>query len=228
MFESILDTSSTTISTGTSLLSISAALLLGLAIALCYMFTQRKGTYSKDFVIALVILPAIVAVVIMLIGNNVARAFSLAGAFALVRFRSAPGSAKDIAVVFFAMSIGLASGLGFVVFAVVFAIIMCVVLILLSFVPLGVSKSEQKQLKITIPEDLNYQGVFDDLFVEYATECKLNHVKTTNMGTLYELTYYIDLKNGVNEKELIDSIRCRNGNLNISLGMIPDRSGYTL
>ncbi len=228
MFQSILTTTDTTISAGSSMLSIAGALVLGLVIALCYMFTQKKGSYSKDFVIAIVLLPTIVAVVIMLVGSSMARALSLAGAFALVRFRSAPGSAKDIAVVFFAMAVGLAAGLGFVVFGVVVTVILCVVLILLSITHFGEKKGDEKLLKITIPEDLNYQGMFDDLFSEYSTECKLKNVKTTNMGTLYELNYYITLKPDANEKELIDSIRCRNGNLNIVLGVVPDKTGLIL
>ncbi len=205
------------------MLCILTAVVLGVAIAFCYMFTQKKGTYSKDFVIAMAILPSIVAVVIMLVGSSMAKALSLAGAFALVRFRSAPGSAKDIAVVFFAMSVGLAAGLGFILFAPVVAVLICILLVVLSKTRFGETRSEEKLLKITIPEDLNYQGAFEDLFREYSTGCRLQHVKTTNMGTLYELSYLIDLKEGINEKELIDSIRCRNGNLNITLGIIPDR-----
>lgn len=228
MFESILTTTDTAISAGPAVLSIIGAMALGFAIALCYMYTQKKGTYSKDFIVAVIILPAIVAVVIMLVGSNIARAFSLAGAFSLIRFRSAPGSAKDIAVVFFTMAVGLAAGLGFIVFAVAFAVIIGLALIVLNKTSFGEMKGEEKLLKITIPEDLNYQGVFDDLFTEYATNCKLKHVKTTNMGTLYELSYNIDFAEGADEKAFIDALRCRNGNLNISLGMLPDKNGLML
>lgn len=228
MFESILTTTDTTISAGTSILSIFGAMALGVLIALCYMYSQKKNSYSKDFVIALVLLPIIVAVVIMLVGSSTARALSLAGAFALVRFRSAPGSAKDIAVVFFAMGAGLAAGLGFILFGAVFTLIICVVLLILSRTGFADGRQNERLLKITIPEDLNYQGAFDDLFNEYSTNCTLSKVKTTNMGTLFELSYLISLRPDVNDKDLIDLIRCRNGNLNITLGMVPDRNGQTL
>ena len=228
MFESIISISDTTIAAGTALICIAAALILGLGIAFCYMFTQKKGTYTKDFVIAMALLPAIVSIIIMLVGNSIARAFSLAGVFALVRFRSAPGSAKDIAVIFFTMAIGLACGLGFVLFAAVVMAIICVILVLLSKTKFGELRGANKQLKIAIPEDLNYEGVFDDIFNQYTDEITLNNVKTTNMGTLYELTYLVGLKKGVSEKEFIDALRCRNGNLNISLGMIPDKNGLVL
>ena len=192
------------------------------------MFTAKKGTYHKDFVVAIALLPVIVAVVIMLVGSSTARALSLAGAFALVRFRSAPGSGKDIAVVFFVMAIGLACGLGYLVFGVVVAVLICAVMIILCKTGFGEYKSNEKQLKITIPEDLNYNGVFDDLFEEYTNSVKLKNVKTTNMGSLYELVYLVDIKDETKEKDFIDSIRCRNGNLNISLGMIPDKKADVL
>lgn len=205
-----------------------AAVILGLVIAFCYILTQEKGSFTKDFVIAIAIIPIIVAVIIMLVGNSVARAFSLAGAFALVRFRSAPGSAKDIAVVFLTMAMGLACGLGYILFGAVSTIIICAVLVVLSKTRFGEQKTAQKQLKITIPEDLNYSGVFDDIFREYSSGCELVNVRTSNMGTLYELTYHISLKAGADEKELIDSIRCRNGNLNISLGILSNRSTFIM
>ncbi|MGN0370313.1 MAG: DUF4956 domain-containing protein [Butyrivibrio sp.] len=228
MFESIITTTETTISAGTAILTIAAALCMGVIIAVCYMLTQKKGSYTRDFVIAVAILPAIVAAVIILIGSSVARALSLAGAFALVRFRSAPGSGKDIAVVFFTMAVGLSCGLGYIIFALVFGAIIIAALFILCKTGFGSTKGNRKLLKITIPENLNYEGLFDDLFSEYAKETCLKNVKTTNMGTLYELTYHIVMKNDVSEKEFIDSIRCRNGNLNISLGMIPDKSELIL
>lgn len=188
------------------------------------MIASKKKGYSLDFILGLVILPAIVSVVILLIGSNVARAFSMAGAFALVRFRSAPGSAKDIAIVFFAMASGLACGLGYILYAAVFVIVIIVMLLALTLSGFGESKSILKQLKITIPENLNYQSVFDDIFKSYSQKSELRNVKTTNMGTLFELTYIIDMKSSVDEKAFIDAIRCRNGNLNISLGMLPDQN----
>ena len=145
------------------MLGIGTAVLLGLIIGIAYMFMCRKERYNRDFIIGLVILPAIVAAVILLIGSNVARAFSMAGAFALVRFRSVPGSAKDIAIVFFAMASGLACGLGYVTFACVFVVIMIVILILLTVFNFAQPHTDIKQLRITIPESLNYSDVFNDV-----------------------------------------------------------------
>ncbi|MCM1308432.1 MAG: DUF4956 domain-containing protein [Butyrivibrio sp.] len=228
MFESIIYTTDTAVSAGTSMLIILSALVLGLAIAFCYIFTQEKGSFTKDFVIAIALIPIVVAVIIMLVGNSVARAFSLAGAFALVRFRSAPGSAKDIAVVFLTVAMGLACGLGYIFFGAAATVIVCAVLVVLSKTRFGEAREAQKQLKITIPEDLNYTGVFDDIFKEYSNGCELVSVRTTNMGTMYELTYHISLKAGADEKGLIDSVRCRNGNLNITLGILPNRSSFIM
>ena len=228
MFESILKTTETTISAGTSIISLVGALGLGILIALVYILSQKKGTYTKDYVVAVSILPAIVCLVIMLVGNSVARAFSLAGAFALIRFRSAPGSAKDIAVVFLTMATGLACGLGFIIFGAIAAVIICLVLIILSVTKFAEPKVMNKVIKITIPEDLNYQGVFDEIFSKYASAYELDRVKTTNMGTLYELTYKLNMNDGVNEKEMIDEIRTRNGNLGITLGVITPEVNTTL
>ena len=206
------------------MLGIGTAVLLGLIIGIAYMFMCRKERYNRDFIIGLVILPAIVAAVILLIGSNVARAFSMAGAFALVRFRSAPGSAKDISIVFFTMAAGLACGLGYVTFAAAFTAVMLLLLILISALGFVDRNEGRKQLKIVIPESLNYNSVFDDLFDKYTSENRLNKVKTTNMGTMYELTYEIRLKNDDAEKDFIDELRVRNGNLNISVGIMPENS----
>lgn len=228
MFKSILTTTETTISALPAVIIIVEGFVLGIFIAACYAFTQKNSTYSKEYIVTVAILPAIVSLIIMLVGSSVARALSLAGAFALVRFRSAQGTAKEIAFVFFAMAIGLACGLGFVFFAPIAEVIICLCLIIICKSKFGEKKSHEKLLKITIPEDLNYSGLFDDLFKEYTKEHTMKHVKTTNMGTLYELSYYIVLRDGVDEKQFIDSIRCRNGNLNISIGMLPDRSEVSL
>ena len=193
------------------MLGIGTAVLLGLIIGIAYMFMCRKERYNRDFIIGLVILPAIVAAVILLIGSNVARAFSMAGAFALVRFRSVPGSAKDIAIVFFAMASGLACGLGYV--------IMIVILILLTVFNFAQPHTDIKQLRITIPESLNYSDVFDDVMNKFTEKAELRKVKTTNMGTMFELSYNVVVKDSVNEKEFIDNLRMRNGNLNISLSV---------
>lgn len=201
------------------MLGIGTAVLLGLIIGIAYMFMCRKERYNRDFIIGLVILPAIVAAVILLIGSNVARAFSMAGAFALVRFMSVPGSAKDIAIVFFAMASGLACGLGYVTFACVFVVIMIVILILLTVFNFAQPHTDIKQLRITIPESLNYSDVFDEVMNKFTEKAELRKVKTTNMGTMFELSYNVVVKGSVNEKEFIDNLRMRNGNLNISLSV---------
>jgi hypothetical protein len=226
MFESIFTAtaSDNAISITSSLVGIAVAIVLGIVISCVYMYICKKDGYSKSFIIGLVILPAIVAVVILLIGSNVARAFSMAGAFALVRFRSAPGNARDISVVFFAMASGLACGLGYVVFACIFVVIMLAVLLVLNAVHFAESKEVKKQLKITIPETLNYTNTFDDIFDKYLTSRTLKKVRTTNMGTMFELTYNVNMKNDIDEKNFIDELRTRNGNLNIIMGIAETNS----
>lgn len=202
-----------------------AAVIIGLVIGITYMFACKKSGYNKEFIVGLVLLPAIVSVVIMLIGSNVARAFSMAGAFALVRFRSAPGNAKDIAVVFFAMASGLACGLGYITFAVIFTVVIILVLVALSITDFADKNTGKRQLRITIPENLNYTHAFDGIFDNFLSSKELTKVKTTNMGTMFELTYIIEMNKDINEKEFIDSLRVVNGNLNITLGMIDTISG---
>ena len=207
------------------MLGILVAVVIGLVIAFVYTLVSKKDGYNKSFIIGLALLPAIVASVILLVGSNVARAFSMAGAFALVRFRSAPGSAKDISVVFFALATGLAGGLGFVTFAGCFAVIILLVFVVLSVTGFGTRDAHRKQLRITIPENLNYMAVFDDIFDKYLSENVLRKVKTTNMGTMFELTYECRIKDESEQKQFIDELRVRNGNLNITMGMMPDSDG---
>ena len=226
MFESIFTTTTdNAISISSSVLIMAAAVIIGLVIGITYMFACKKSGYNKEFIVGLVLLPAIVSVVIMLIGSNVARAFSMAGAFALVRFRSAPGNAKDIAVVFFAMASGLACGLGYITFAVIFTVVIILVLVALSITDFADKNAGKKQLRITIPENLNYTHAFDGIFDNFLSSKELTKVKTTNMGTMFELTYIIEMNKDINEKEFIDSLRVVNGNLNITLGMIDTVSG---
>lgn len=226
MFESIFTaTTDGAISISSSVTGIGIGIILGLVIGFAYTFLCRKDGYGKNFILGLIILPAIVAAVILLVGSNVARAFSMAGAFALVRFRSAPGNAKDIAVVFFAMASGLACGLGYVTFACVFTAAILVVLFVLELGHFAEGGRRKKQLRITIPENLNYESVFDDILDKNTENSELKKVKTTNMGTMFELTYSIIMKKGASEKELIDAIRTRNGNLNITLGLESEDSG---
>lgn len=224
MFETILKTTDVSIiPMPQSLICMGTALILGLVISICYMCTQKKRSYTKDFAIALTILPAVVAIVIILVGSNVARAFSIAGAFALVRFRSIPGNSKDIAVVFLTMAIGLATGLGYIAFGVMGTVLIVLVIVILSVSGFGENKSEEKLLRILIPESLNYKDTFKDIFDKYLNYYEMKNVKTTNMGSMFELQYLVTAKKDMDEKAFIDEIRCRNGNLNISLGMMPDK-----
>ncbi len=196
-----------------------SALSLGFFISLVYLYIQKDDGYTPSFTITLIILPAVVAVVIMLIGSNVARAFSLAGAFSLVRFRSAPGNPKDISYIFFTMGIGLACGMGYVLYAAVFAVIVSIVMFILHVTRYAKKTTAVMQLKITIPENLNFQGLFDDILKKYANSWQMKRVRTTDFGTLFEIVYDINLKQSVSQKKLIDELRCRNGNLSIILTM---------
>lgn len=221
MLDTIFETSegSTTLSIvpADALICIGVALVLGLIISMIYIFTNRRKRFSTNFAITLVILPAMVSIVIILVGSDIARAFSIAGVFTLVRFRSLPGDSKDISHVLFAMAIGLAAGMGYIVFAAVATVIIGVVYFILMMTNYGVIRSVEKTLRITIPENLNYQGAFDDLFQEFTDKIYLDKVRTTNMGSMYELTYQLIFKKDADEKKFIDELRCRNGNLSILL-----------
>jgi len=210
----------TTMSVGNTITCMLVAAVFGLIIGLVYFIICKKEHRSLSFFLSMVMIPAVVAVVIALVGSNVARAFSIAGVFALVRYRSIPGDGKDIAFVFLAMASGLSCGLGYLTLGLVVVLILSVVIIIANFAGAAIVKSECRQLRILIPEDMDYQGVFDDIFKEYADKTSLEKIKTTNMGTLYELTYHVYLKNGINEKKLMDDIRCRNGNLTVILSKI--------
>lgn len=207
----------TTMNVGNTITCMLIAAVFGLVIGSVYFVVCKKEQRSLSFFLSLVMIPAVVAVVIALVGSNVARAFSIAGVFALVRYRSIPGDGKDIAFVFMAMASGLACGLGYLTLGLAVVVILSVVIVLVNFAGRMVVKTECRQLRILIPEDMDYQGVFDDIFKEYATKTSLERIKTTNMGTLYELTYYVYLKNGISEKKMLDDIRCRNGNLTVIL-----------
>jgi hypothetical protein len=233
MFESILNAVSNTGATGTSisvttaLLTIIISFILGGLISITYMKTNNKeGFYSQNFALTLVIIPTVIAIIVLLIGSNVARAFSLAGAFSIIKFRSAPGDPKDISYVLFTMAAGLASGVGYFGYAVLFTVFLCLLMFILNLFNFGAKKTSHKILKITIPEDLNYEGVFDDVFAEFTTACNLIKVKTTDLGSLFQLVYTVTMDNKVSQKELLDALRCRNGNLNITLSMNADTSEY--
>lgn len=206
-----------TLTFGSSVLIIVSALALGFGISLVYMFAHKKEVYTSSFIVALIMLPAIIAMIILLIGNNVARAFSLAGAFSLIRFRSAPGNSRDIAYVFFTLGVGLACGMGYIAYAVLFAFILCAVMILLSKLRFGYSRSHPMTLKIVIPEHMDYDGLFNKTLEEYTNAYQLSKVKTIEFGSLFEITYEVTLKNTADSKKLIDQLRCLNGNMSIAL-----------
>ncbi len=202
------------------LLCTGASLLLGLGAAALCMY---KNNCSQSFVVTLAMLPAIVQVVIMLVNGNIGAGVAVAGTFTLVRFRSVPGTAREIGMIFLAMAIGLATGMGYVALAALFFVIMAAFSLILSALRFGAGHANERELKITIPETLDYDGLFDDLFETYTASHHLERVKTTNMGTLYELDYRIVLRSDSVPKEFLDALRCRNGNLNIVCGKVASR-----
>ena len=212
MFNSII--SADGITAKAFFICLGSSILLGLAIALVYTFTTKNHT--AGFIATLAMIPAVVQVVILLVNGNLGAGIAVAGAFSLIRFRSIPGTAKEIGAIFIALATGLASGMGYVAFAVVFAVIMLVVLIIYNFVGLGKRNSAKKILTVVIPESINYDEVFDDILSKYTADYELVTVKTTNMGSLFKLTYEIVLKNEKDQKKMIDEIRTRNANLEIS------------
>ena len=217
MFKGIFDTELTNvIRPGEFLLCLGVSLLLGFVMALAYMYRTKC---TKSFVVTLALLPAVVCVVIMLVNGNVGTGVAVAGAFSLVRFRSVPGNAKEICAVFLAMGAGLTAGMGYLGFAVLFTMVMSGIFMLYNNLNFGVDRKSAlyKVLTVTIPEDLDYTGIFDDIFEEYTSLCEVMWVKTTNMGSMYKITYHITLKDEKREKEMIDNIRCRNGNLEVAV-----------
>lgn len=217
LFRGIFDSEyATVISVKDFALCVGFSLVLGLIMAFAYMYKTR---YTKSFVITLAMLPAVVCVVIMMVNGNVGAGVAVAGTFSLVRFRSVPGTAKEIGTIFMAMGAGLIAGMGYLGYASLFTIILCAVFIVYNRLDFGTKKKAAiyKTFVIVIPEDLDYTSVFDDIFDEYTRAYELVNVKTTNMGSMFKLTYDVELKSGLNEKEMIDKIRCRNGNLEISV-----------
>ena len=198
------------------LLAFAVSLVLGLIIAMLY----RKCAFCQGFPVILAIMPMLVTSVIMIVNGNLGASVAVLGAFGLVRFRSAPGTAREIGFLFFAMAVGLSVGMGFLTFSVLITIIAGSAFLLLEKADFGNINSKDRLLKITIPEDLDYDGIFDDLFQKYTIHSNLDRVKTTNMGTMYELSYFIEMRNMSQQKEFIDELRCRNGNLTIMMGLV--------
>ena len=208
MFDSILPDSG--IDFLSIIIIIFTSIVLGLILALTYIFTHRKESYSPSFTTTLILLPTVVSIII-------ARAFSLAGIFALTRFRSEQQDTKDIAYVFTTIAIGLSTGLGYIAYGVLITLILCLLLIILDVSKFSMLGNKSKTLKIIIPEDLNFDNLFDDIFEKYCRSYQLNKSRTTDFGTLFELTYTIVFKKNISEKAFIDEIRTRNSNLNVIL-----------
>jgi hypothetical protein len=193
-----------------------ASLLMGLVIALAYMYNTR---YTKSFVITLAMLPAIICVIIIMVNGSIGTGIAVAGAFSLVRFRSVPGTAREICTLFMAMATGLIAGTGYLGIAAIFTAIMCLVFLIYNKLDFGakLNADRYKSIRVMIPEDLDYSGVFDEIFDEYTSSNELVQVRTTNMGSMFRLTYDVVLKDPAKEKEMIDRLRCRNGNLEINV-----------
>lgn len=196
--------------------SFGVSILLGLMIAAAYMYNTR---YTKSFVMTLAMLPAIICAIIAMVNGSVGTGVAVAGAFSLVRFRSVPGSAKEICAIFLAMGTGLITGMGYLGLAAAFSAALSLFIIISNKFDFGMKRNSDryKSIRIMMPEDIDYTGAFEDIFAEYTSSCELVNVKTTNMGSMFRLTYDVTLKDPDREKELIDKIRCRNGNLEINV-----------
>lgn len=217
MFESILDTTLSFDFPGAMICTL-CSLIFGVIIAFAYKMQDKA---SKNLLVSLTLLPVIVQVVIMLVNGNLGAGVAIMGAFSLIRFRSAPGSSKEIVAVFLAMAIGIATGMGYAAFGGVMTVVICLALVLFAKTNIFGKTGSEKQLKVTIPENLDYSGIFDDIFEKYTTSNSLEKVKTTNLGSMYELVYKITERDEKLEKQMIDEIRCRNGNLTIICGKVP-------
>lgn len=215
LFGSVFDSTAVSVGAESYILCTITSLVLGLVVALFYSFRQRP---SKSLLFTVALLPAMVQLVIMLVNGNIGAGIAVMGAFSLVRFRSIPGNARDIAAIFLAMAIGLATGMGFIGIAIIFAIVMGLAMVVYAFVPLTKEDDDTKELKIVIPENLDYESAFENIFEAYTQSYDLIMVKTIDMGSLYQLRYRLRLRKGVDVKRFLDDLRCRNGNLEITFG----------
>lgn len=206
-----------------TLIILVVSIILGLIISISYMKTSKEEVVTSGFAITLIMLPAIISIIILLVGNNVARAFSLAGAFSIIRFRSEPKDPKDISYIFFTLAVGLSAGMGYILYAILFTIILCLIMFVLKFINYAESDKSCLELRITIPENLNYENVFDDVLKKYTSSWKFKKVKTKEFGSLFEITYIVVMKNE-NQKKFIDEIRCRNGNLGVILSVPQEKN----
>ena len=214
MFNSIFDASTTGLEITTALISAAVALGLGLVLAITHMKTSQT---TKGFLTTLAVLPLLVMAVMIMINGNLGTSIAILGAFSLIRFRSLQGRAKDLLAIFFAMMIGLACGMGHILFGTVITVIAVIAIILFSFTKFLEPDRHDRVLKVVIPEDMDYDEVFDEIFKKYTTRHNLVRMKTMNMGSLYKLTYDVRMKHGVKEKDFLDEIRVKNMNLKVLL-----------
>jgi hypothetical protein len=194
-----------------------SSVILGIALAYFYMFIKREDGYVSDFPWTMAIMPPVVAVLIIMLANNLAAGIAVGGLFALTRFRSTQRNTEDIAYVLLTVVIGVISGTGYVAFAVVFTIFMMLVILGLYYVKFGKTSEKNLTLRIVVPESLNYENLFDDLLKKYCLSFAINRVRTIDFGTLFELTYHLVIKKSTKQKAMIDELRQRNGNLTITL-----------
>ncbi len=202
-------------------ITMTMSVLLGVIIAATYYKTQEEENYQRSMAMTLIMLPVILSIIILFVGSNIARAFSLAGTLSIIRFRSAPGDPKDIGFIFFDIAAGLACGVGLYWYGLLFVIILCAVMILAQHFKIFKKKVIIKTLKITIPEDLNYEGAFDDILKEYTKSYSLQKIRTTDLGSLFEIVYNVTMSDDINEQKFLNELRCRNGNLSIILAVSP-------
>lgn len=214
MLNSILNDTASNISIISILICSICSLIFGVLISITHKLTSK---YNKNFLVTIAILPLLVQSVILMVNGDLGTSIATIGAFGLVRFRSLPGTSKEILIVFFAMAIGLSTGMGHIVFGGLVTIIGCTSILLFNNIKLFEKKECEKILKVTIPENLDYTTIFDEEFQKYTSKVELEQVKTTNMGSLFELSYKVVLNKNINEKAFIDDIRIKNGNLKIIL-----------
>lgn len=222
LFNNILTYISDEITVASAMTAMLTALLLGGLVAFTYYRTQTEEYFQRSMAVTLLMLPIVLSVIIVFVGSNIARAFSLAGTLSIVRFRSAPGDPKDIGFIFFDIAAGLACGVGLYGYGALFTVVLCAVLIVTEKAHLFEGKRTVKRLKIVIPENLNYQGVFDEILEKYTAKYSLESIKTTDLGSLFELRYNVIMEKGINEQDFLNELRCRNGNLNIMLSAAPN------
>lgn len=218
LFNGILTNASADLTFSGAMITMLIAVVFGGIIGLTYYKTQEDG-YQRSMAVTLLMLPVILSVIILFVGSNIARAFSLAGTLSIIRFRSAPGDPKDIGFIFFDIAAGLACGVGLYGYGAFFVAVLCIVIIATEKFGFFEKKSVQKTLKITIPENLNYQGTFNEILEKYTSKYTLTKIKTTDLGSLFELCYSVVMKKDEDEQEFINELRCRNGNLNIILAL---------